>query len=71
MYASIYRSKDTSFYRSTYLHMSSSMQKAARRYLFIDAHGSRPYMLNTRNEETNTAFYSYLACFVNILALNM
>jgi len=29
------------------------------------------YMLNTRNEETNTVFYSYLACFVNTFTLNM
>ena len=29
------------------------------------------YMLNTRNEENNTVFYSYLACFVNTFTLNM
>ena len=29
------------------------------------------YMLNTRNEETNTVFYSCLACFVNTLSSNM
>jgi len=29
------------------------------------------YMLNTRNEEKNTVFYSYLACFVNPFTLNM
>jgi len=28
-------------------------------------------MLNTRNEETNTAFYSYVACFVKTFTLNM
>jgi len=28
-------------------------------------------MLNTRNEEKNTVFYSYSACFVNIGTLNM
>jgi len=28
-------------------------------------------MLNTRNEETNLVFYSYLACFVNTFTLNM
>jgi len=28
-------------------------------------------MLNTRNEEKNTAVYSYLACFVNTFSLNM
>jgi len=27
-------------------------------------------MLNTRNEENNTVFYSYLACFVNTSTLN-
>jgi len=30
-----------------------------------------PYVLNTRNEENNMVFYSYLACFVNTLTLNM
>jgi len=28
-------------------------------------------MLNTQNEETNTVFYTYVACFVNTLTLNM
>jgi len=28
-------------------------------------------MLNTRNEENNTPFYSYFACFVNVFTLNM
>jgi len=28
-----------------------------------------PYMLNTRNEEKNTVFYSCLACFVNTVTL--
>jgi len=28
-------------------------------------------MLNTRNEETNTGFYAYLACLVNTVTLNM
>jgi len=28
-------------------------------------------MLNTRNEERNAVFYSYLACFVNTFTLNM
>jgi len=28
-------------------------------------------MLNTRNEENNTGFYSYVACFVNTCTLNM
>jgi len=28
------------------------------------------YMLNKRNEETNTVFFSYLACFVNTFTLN-
>jgi len=28
-------------------------------------------MLNMRSEEENTRFYSYLACFVNTLTLNM
>jgi len=32
--------------------------------------GCVAYMLNTRGEEQNTVFYSYLACFVNILTLN-
>ena len=32
---------------------------------------SSPYMLNTRNEETNTVFYSDLAGFVRALSLNM
>ena len=31
----------------------------------------RPYMLNTRNEEKKTVFYSYLACFVNTSTSNM
>jgi len=26
--------------------------------------GRQTYMLNTRNEETNMVFYSYVACFV-------
>ena len=30
-----------------------------------------PYMLNTRNEDKNTVFHSYLACFMNALPLNM
>jgi len=30
-----------------------------------------PYMLNTRNEEKNTVFYSYVACFVNTFTLTM
>jgi len=29
------------------------------------------YVLNTRNEGKNTVFYSYVACFVNTLTLNM
>ena len=29
------------------------------------------YMLNTRNEDTSTVFYSYLAGFVNKFTLNM
>ena len=29
------------------------------------------YMLNTRNEENLTVFYSYVACFVNTFTLNM
>ena len=33
--------------------------------------GSEPYMLNTRNEEKNTVFYSYSACFMNTFNLNM
>jgi len=33
--------------------------------------GTLPDMLNTRNEEKNTVFYSYLACFVNTSTLNM
>ena len=28
-------------------------------------------MLNTRNEETHTVFYSYSACFVNTVTLNI
>jgi len=28
-------------------------------------------MLNTRNEEKNTVFYSYLACLVDTFALNV
>ena len=28
------------------------------------------YMLNTGSSEYNAVFYSYLACFVNILTLN-
>jgi len=28
-------------------------------------------MLNTRNEETNAVFYSYVACFVNTFTLHM
>jgi len=31
----------------------------------------RGYMLNTRSEGYNTVFYSYLACFVNTVTLNM
>jgi len=37
----------------------------------IENRGLVPYMLNTRNEETNTVFDSDLACFVNTFALNM
>jgi len=33
--------------------------------------GLGAYMLNTRSEEKNTVFYSYLACFVNTCTLNM
>jgi len=45
-------------------------------YIFLKALSGvrdkvRPYMLNTRNEDTNTAFYSELACFVNRFPLNM
>jgi len=29
------------------------------------------YMLNTRNEENDTVFYSYVACFVNTFTLNV
>jgi len=29
------------------------------------------YVLNTLYEENNTVFYSYLACFLNTLSLNM
>jgi len=29
------------------------------------------YMLNIRSAETNTVFYSYVACFVNTAILNM
>jgi len=29
------------------------------------------YMLNTRRAEENTAFYSFLACFMNTTTLNM
>jgi len=31
----------------------------------------RTYVLNTRNEEKNMIFYSYLACFVNTFTLNI
>jgi len=33
--------------------------------------GRGSYMLNTRNEENNTIFYSYLAYFVNTFTLNI
>jgi len=33
--------------------------------------GVGSYMLNTRHEENNTVFYSYSACLVNTLTLNM
>jgi len=33
--------------------------------------GPAAYMLNTRNEENNTVFYSYLACFVNTFSLKI
>jgi len=33
--------------------------------------GWQPYMLNTRNKENNTAFYSYVTCFVNTCTVNM
>jgi len=36
-----------------------------------DALGSGTYMLNTRNEEKNTVFYSCLACFVKTFTLNI
>jgi len=39
---------------------------AARR-----AEGQGPYMLNTCSAEKNTVFYSYLACFMNTVILNM
>ena len=35
------------------------------------ADASSPYMLNTQNEETNTVFFSYLACCMNTLPMNM
>ena len=41
-----------------------------RRFTRRHLRSTRSYMLNTRNEETNTVFYSYLACFVNTLTLN-
>jgi len=34
------------------------------------AKGSQAYMLNARNEEKNTVFYSCSACFVNTFTLN-
>jgi len=37
---------------------------------FTDYRGWQSYMLNTRNEEKNTAFDSYLACFVNTFTLH-
>jgi len=30
-----------------------------------------PYMLNTRSEEESTVFYSYVACCMNTLPMNM
>jgi len=33
--------------------------------------GSPSYMLNTQNEEKNTVFRLYLACFVNTFSLNI
>jgi len=32
---------------------------------------SAPYMSNTRSEEYNAVLYSYVACFMNTLTLNM
>ena len=32
---------------------------------------AKPYILNTRSEEHNTVFYSYLLCFMNTVTLNM
>ena len=48
----------------------------AREGLRVGADGSssqraRAYMLDTRNEEKNTVFYSCLACFVNTVTLHI
>ena len=41
-------------------------------YLSIEIHTDNgSYMLNTWSEEKNTAFYSYIACFMNTVTLNM
>jgi len=39
----------------------------------IDSHNKalKPYVLNTRSEEENTVFYSYVVCCVNTSTLNM
>jgi len=45
--------------------VAASASRRSRRF------GLSAYMLNTRNEEKNTVFYSYLACFVNTFSWNM
>ena len=37
----------------------------------VSTYGLGSYMLNARNEDKKTVFYTYLACFVNTVLLNM
>ena len=45
--------------------------KSACRLLCLFGRGAGAYMLNTRNEETNTVFYSCVACFVQTFTFHM
>ena len=48
-----------------------SYRKLPRPPTVLDRAQPRAYMLNMRSEEYNTVFYSYSACFMNILTLNV
>jgi len=53
------------------LEKSKQLENAATAATALRAGGSQAYMLNMRREAYNTGFYSYLACFMNTVTLNM